>query len=486
LRRGDVAGATEMARRVVKEAADAGGASTAFTTRAMLGKCLLAGEGREQEAITVLRQAVQEIEEQSEGLTTEQEGVAYLRERAEPYADLAAALVRANADTVEVFDTIERAHARALRRVLGGTERIAVEPLATLQTSLENGEVLLTYLVGQDRGTVVAVTDSSAEAHVIDGLATLRPLIRQLRRMIVRPTTAEPDFDVFLDRARGLGTRLLRPVEHLFTGSGSRLLIVPDQDIALVPFGALTLTGAGRPLYLAESCEIAMLPMAGDTPSWEEPRSPLLLAGDPLPDETGEFEALPTTRRELIGISALWKADSDTGLLPAGCSEGEAPVTRLQRARLTGEALRGTELSTFNTIHFATHAVASSLDPRRCAVILSNGEKLSMDEVAELDLGEPLIVLSACRTGEGEIIPGEGVVGLTWAFLNAGAKAVAASLWSIEDESAAELMLAFHRFLRAGHDPVTAMTLAQRERMLENPHPAFWSPFVVVLKPQAR
>jgi CHAT domain-containing protein len=107
-----------------------------------------------------------------------------------------------------------------------------------------------------------------------------------------------------------------------------------------------------------------------------------------------------------------------------------------------------------------------------------------MNEIAELDLGAPLIVLSACRTGEGEIIPGEGVVGLTWAFLHAGAKAVAASLWSVEDESTAELMLAFHRFLRDGHDPVAAMTRAQRERMKANPHPAYWSPFVVVLKPQ--
>jgi len=118
-------------------------------------------------------------------------------------------------------------------------------------------------------------------------------------------------------------------------------------------------------------------------------------------------------------------------------------------------------------------------------VILSNGERLPLDEVAALELGPALVILSACRTGEGEIIPGEGVVGLTWAFLHAGAKAVAATLWSVEDESTADLMLAFHQFLKAGHDPVAAMARAQRERMKENPDPASWSPFVVVLKPQA-
>jgi CHAT domain-containing protein/tetratricopeptide (TPR) repeat protein len=485
-RRGDVRRAIELARRVVDEATEAGGASAAFSARTILGKCLLAAGGRDAEAISTLRLAVEKIEQQSEGLTADQEGVAYLRERAEPYADLAAALALTGADPGLVFDIVERAHARALRRVLGGADRISGASLAVVQASLEENEVLLTYLVGQDRGTVVAATKFSAEAHVIDGLATLRPLIRDLRRLIIRTaaTAAEPDLATFLDRARELQLRLIGPVEHLLTDAGTRLLIVPDQDLALVPFGALPATGTAEPVYLAERLEIAVLPMAGGAPSWGEPRLPLLLAGDPLPDGTGEFEALPTTRREVAGIAALWNTRGIPGLLPSGCVGGDAPVTRLQRERLTGEVLRGYELSSFRTIHFATHAVASSLDPRRCAVILSKGEKLSMNEIAELDLGASLIVLSACRTGEGEIIPGEGVVGLTWAFLHAGAKAVAASLWSVEDESTAELMLAFHGFLRAGHDPVAAMARAQRERMKANPHPAFWSPFVVVLKPQ--
>ena len=488
LRRGDALRAADMAARVVDEAVDAGGTSTAFTSRAILGKCLLAVGGREPEAIAALRVAVEQIERQSEGLTADQEGVAYLRERAEPYADLAAALAAAGADTAAVFDTVERAHARALRRVLGGTETFSVASLASVQASLEADEVLLTYLVGQDRGTVVAVTGSSAEAHVIDGLTTLRPLIQDLRRSILRPVASvreEPDIATLLDQAHDLRVRLLAPVEHVLEDAGTRLLIVPDQDIALVPFGALPADAGGDVVYLAEQMEIAVLPMAGGAPSWEDPRLPLLLAGDPLPDETGEFEALPTARRELAGISAVWKPEGGVGLLPSGCSGGDAAVTRLQRARLTGDVLRASELSSFNTIHFATHAVASSLDPRRCAVILSRGERLSMNEIAGLDLGAALIVLSACRTGEGEIIPGEGVVGLTWAFLHAGAKAVAASLWSVEDESAAELMLAFHGYLKDGHDPVAAMTLAQRERMKKNPHPGFWSPFVVVLKPQA-
>ena len=108
LRRGDAVRAMEMAQFIVEEAADWGGASAAFTSRARLGKCLLAAGGREPEAITTLRLAVEKIEEQSEGLTADQEGVAYLRERTEPYADLAAALTLTGSDPGLVFDIVER------------------------------------------------------------------------------------------------------------------------------------------------------------------------------------------------------------------------------------------------------------------------------------------------------------------------------------------------------------------------------------------
>ena len=487
LRRGDSLGAVSMAERIVKEAESTGGGAAVFTSRAMLGKCLLAIPGREAAAVGELRLAVENIEKQSEGLSIAQEGVAYLRERSEPYADLAAALALTGAETSAVFDTVERAHARSLRRVLGGPQHIEGSTLHAVQAALGQHELLVTYLVGMDRGTVVALDREQAVAFPIEGWSTLRPMINELRRSMIRlvaRTSIEPDTERTAEIGARLREVLLGPFEEMIAET-ERLLIVPDQDLALVPFAALPRRQGGEWEYLAQSVEIGMLPMAGRAPDWAEPRLPLLLAGNPLPDAAGEFEALPTTKQEIAGIAAVWKRDADFSLLPSGCV-GEASVVKLQRGRLTASTLRRAGLSSFNTIHLATHAVASSLDPRRCAVILSNGERLSMNEIAELELGAALVVLSACRTGEGEIVPGEGVVGLTWAFLHAGAKAVAASLWSVEDEATAALMLAFHRYLSEGADPVSAMARAQRERMRVQPHPAFWSPFVVVLKPQSR
>lgn len=133
-------------------------------------------------------------------------------------------------------------------------------------------------------------------------------------------------------------------------------------------------------------------------------------------------------------------------------------------------------------MHFATHAEASSVDPGRCAVRLSRGEPLGIDAIARLDWQGDLVVLSACQSGEGEVVPGEGVVGLTWAFLRAGASEVVASLWRVDDVAASELMVAFHRELDGETDAATALARAQREVRARRGHPAYWAPFVLTLR----
>jgi CHAT domain-containing protein len=97
-----------------------------------------------------------------------------------------------------------------------------------------------------------------------------------------------------------------------------------------------------------------------------------------------------------------------------------------------------------------------------------------------------LVVLSACRTGIGEVVAGEGVIGLGWSFLRAGARGIVVSHWTVEDASAARLMIAFHRRLAAATDPVRALAEAAREIQSLGPeyrHPAHWAPFVIVLRP---
>ena len=236
----------------------------------------------------------------------------------------------------------------------------------------------------------------------------------------------------------------------------------------MLPFAALPQPDV-ESRFLGERVDVALLPMAG-VPPRRAVQGPVLLGGEPGGDDAGRFAALPRTRLEIDGIEALW-SDPRTQTLRGDAFEPDRFV--------------GLPLGDFGVIHLATHALASTLDPRSCAVLFDRGERLGFDRILELELGPSLVVLSACRSGEGETIPGQGVVGLGWAFLVAGAQQLAISLWSIDDAAASDLMIEFHSRLRDGDDPVRALASAQRTLREERPHPAYWAPFVVYLKPAA-
>jgi CHAT domain-containing protein len=271
-----------------------------------------------------------------------------------------------------------------------------------------------------------------------------------------------------IDDGLALRRILLDPVDELLADA-TRLYVVPDRDLALLPFAALPEDSpTGELRFLGDTREIAFLPMAGAPRSWSVERGTILLAGDPLPDAAGEFPALPRAGAELDGIEAIWRPEN---------------LQALRRNELVADRLTALPLADYDILHLATHAVATSSDPRQCAVILSEGERLDFRQIGTFSLQSSLVVLSACQTGTGEVIPGEGVVGLAWAFLRSGASGVAASLWNVDDMSTAALMVALHRNLRQGHDVPRSLTAAQREVAREYPHPAYWAPFVAVLAP---
>jgi len=118
-------------------------------------------------------------------------------------------------------------------------------------------------------------------------------------------------------------------------------------------------------------------------------------------------------------------------------------------------------------LHFATHGTYDDRAPGRSALVLAPGQgedgRLQVREIAALALRARLVSLSACDTGLGEVVTGEGVVGVARAFLNAGADAVAMTLWRIPDASTAELMRRFYRHLRDGRPAAEALRDAKLE-----------------------
>jgi CHAT domain-containing protein len=184
---------------------------------------------------------------------------------------------------------------------------------------------------------------------------------------------------------------------------------------------------------------------------------------------------LPGTRRE---------ADQILALVPRSQSKAAFDFAASR------ETAASMELAGYRYVHFATHGFLNSLHPELSGIVLSMVDEkgkpqdgfLLAHEVFNLKLSAELVVLSACRTGLGKEVRGEGLVGLTRGFMYAGAPRVVVSLWSVSDEATAELMAAFYRGMLSDKlRPAAALRAAQISLMKDSrwQSPFYWAAFTL-------
>jgi len=282
-------------------------------------------------------------------------------------------------------------------------------------------------------------------------------------------------------------------------------VIVPDEVLYYLPFESLVSTAEGSPnRFLVEDHAIAYAPSAtvfgnllAEPGKPVRPRSHELLAyGDPAFGSTAasagtsrlghlvhgvyqsagiKFPPLPNTRAEVETIGALYP-----------------PVRRkiYLGPDATEASVKSENLTRYTRVHFATHAVLDEQVPARSGVVLSlenTGDEdgiLRTNEIFNLELNADLVVLSACQTGLGTLVKGEGMVGLTRAFLYAGSPRVVVSLWEVNDHATADFMKIFYQKMKEGQTPGLALRAAKLDMLHSGfaayRHPYFWTPFVLV------
>ncbi|HEV2764718.1 MAG TPA: CHAT domain-containing protein, partial [Pyrinomonadaceae bacterium] len=183
---------------------------------------------------------------------------------------------------------------------------------------------------------------------------------------------------------------------------------------------------------------------------------------------------------------SLREANAITAVAPRG-SWMKAVDFRASRATATSPALKQ-----FRVVHFATHGLLNEKHPELSGIVLSmvneRGQPedgfLSLRDIYQLDLPVELVVLSACRTGLGKQVQGEGLVGLTRGFMYAGAPRVVVSLWRVDDAATAELMGRFYRHLLGKNRPPAATALRRAKIEMMEAHadwraPYFWAGLVL-------
>ena len=384
--------------------------------------------------------------------------------------------------------------------------------LAGARAVLDPGTLLLSYLIGKDRSYVFAVTKGPPGLSVYTlpiGERELRQAVDAFRRQIGwKAATSE-----LAARSRALYDLLLAPAEDRVAAS-DRLLILPDGPLHTIPWSALMRGGAPadsrylvewKPIHTAASATVyaelekrrggrqtaAPIELA----AFGDPRYPATLTarkgvgtrgGDEQPEaEFGgdpeleavargghRFEPLPRSREEVEAIARLYAPKSQAYL---GVQATE------ERARSVGEDVA--------LIHYACHAYVDERFPLDSALVFTiperpregqdNGILQAWEIVEKMRIDADLVTLSACESGLGKEMGGEGLIGLTRAFQYAGARSVLASLWKVEDDATERLMKRFYGYLKAGKTKDEALRLAQIDLLRSSDHsrPREWAAF---------
>jgi CHAT domain-containing protein/tetratricopeptide (TPR) repeat protein len=239
------------------------------------------------------------------------------------------------------------------------------------------------------------------------------------------------------------------------------------------------------PVFYAADTRVKAVAPKPSTPATPDDTAPDPVATriiEHLNDDSGKA----VTRKIMIPRLPYTRQEADRILAVApGSTNLEAIDFKASRAIVMDK-----ELGQYRYIHFATHGVLDSERPGLSSLVLSLVDEegkakdgfLRAHEIYNLDLPAELIVLSACQTGLGKEIKGEGLVGLTRGFMYAGAARVVVSLWNVNDKATSELMAKFYqKMLKEGQRPAAALQSAQVEMWRQGQwrSPYYWAPFVL-------
>jgi len=333
--------------------------------------------------------------------------------------------------------------------------------ITKLQAALGASRALVEYTTIDDELIAFLVTDEKVE--VVRGLGSEADVVAEIERCRFQidtlrygSTQVRNHLPALAERTRkhlsALYDRLLRSIEPKI---GSRqLVIVPHRALHYLPFHALH-DGEG---YLIERREVSFAPSAAvlqqclERPRHEFRTALLMGVAD---------EQIPRVDEELQSLDEIF-----------------ANVKRYSNDAATIEVLRR-DAGGVDVLHLACHAQFRSDNPLFSGLKLSDGWFTARDAYG-LRLNCGLVTLSACETGMNTVAPGDELLGLTRGFLSAGSPSVLMSLWTIDDEATAELMVKFYVELSQKKSPAAALRSAQTELLKQRPHPFFWSPFVLV------
>ncbi|HXD29519.1 MAG TPA: CHAT domain-containing tetratricopeptide repeat protein [Pyrinomonadaceae bacterium] len=408
---------------------------------------------------------------------------------------------------------------------------------------LDDQTALLEYSLGEKSSYLWVITRQNAALFKLPAGAIVDQLAMDLRAQLIPAKLQRRNVGIDVpteDQQRGLGLSTAPPATNTEAFSRAsyalykvalapaaamignrRLVIVADGALNFVPFEALVTTDRAGDYssldYLIKTNKVSYAPSASVTAAVRDQKRSagrnVLLVADPVfsASDARLQTAAANSRVEVTRSLGLGSAVKDA---TGQATQSSIPLPRLAGTRIEAEQigrlakasgsqgdlwldlsaneadLKARDIQSYRVLHVATHGVLDAMRPQFSGLVLSLvGNKsdddgyLRTSEVFNLKLGAPLVMLSACESGLGKVKRGEGVIGLSRAFMYAGATTVGVTLWSVADKPTAELMTDFYqRLLGPNPSPSDAIRGAQLSVISSKKYsaPFYWAPFVLV------
>jgi CHAT domain-containing protein len=353
------------------------------------------------------------------------------------------------------------------------------------QTLNQLHATLVEYAVGTRDMFAFVVNESGLHVTRLGDVRKISAAAADLHDRLLDADTPQSEVH---ESARRLAQIVLWPIRTQL--SGKRIIFVPDGDLHTVPFNLLPWSDKDSDLLVLQHAEISIAPSAlfltrlraNNPQHTNTPRIELL--GDPvfrISDWRRECtDILPaSTSARVTRAASDWTESLPR--LPGSRAEVQMVARLSQQSRPGGHvetllgcaavptALRRAASGRVDLLHIATHTRVDSQRPRLSALALTpehrgdgTASTFGLLDILGLKLSSGLVVLSACETSRGRLLPGEGVLGPAQAFLQAGAGAVVASYWRVDDVATSRFMQGFYKYLLAERLPAaTALRRAQ-------------------------
>jgi CHAT domain-containing protein len=432
---------------------------------------LYSEEKQDSKAETEFRHSLDTIEGVRSSVQTEELRMPFLSTAVSFYDDYIEFLI-AHHRVPDALQVAELARARTLAEGLGARPQalsFSARNFQPQQIARRLHAVLLFYWVGQKKSYLWLITPAQISCFPLPKESEIDSQVKAYRQAVV-------DGQDILASDNESGKRLYETLvspANKFIPKSSRVILLPAESLHSLNFETLIVSDSNPHFWiedvtLSEASSLTLLSAASQKTI--APGKNLLLVGNPEPADSS-FPALAQAPGEMQKVSAHFPATQ---------------CTLLQGKQATPSAYLRSDPERFAYLHFVTHGSASQTLPLESAVILSregDSYKLYARDILAHPLKANVVTISACNGAGTLAYAGEGLVGLSWAFLRAGAHNVVAALWEVSDAtSTAQLMDAFYSGLDRGEDPATALRNAKLLILKSNSgnvfrKPFYWAPF---------